>query len=80
MKKFHQRYKNSKSRNKKNIVVSYHYEELILGGRSGYGYVELSLVENFKLNTTIIQKHIEKTLLEDNQIKASVVILGIGQL
>lgn len=80
MKKFHQHYKNSKSRNRKKLVVSYHYQESILGGRSGYGCVELSTAENSNVNTTIIQKHIQKTLLKENEIKASVVILGISQL
>lgn len=80
MKNFHQHYKNSKSKNRKKLLVSYQYQESALRGKSGYGHIELSTAGTTNLNATTIRKHIEKVLLEDNQIKASVIILGISQL
>lgn len=60
MKNFHQHYKNSKSKNRKKLLVSYQYQESALRGRSGYGHIKLSIAGISNLNTTIIQKHIEK--------------------
>lgn len=80
MKKLHQHYKNAKGRRRKKIVVSYQYQAKTIRGKEGLGHIEISVAENFNLSTDIIKNHIENTLLEDNEMKATVVILGISEL